>query len=114
MSDDRFLELDELYIFTSLSWLQQYFQTLIGSCTFTVLLLNRLLIVTSVLLVSLPRMKLVVSISLFGLPPSLVFLHMIIFTWCGCLNFFVYPYLLQWNSYFRTDLPLVLKTPKNV
>ena len=48
--------------------------------------LIRLLFVASVLLVPPPCMMLVVSISLFGINPSLVWLYIIISTWCGRLN----------------------------
>ena len=89
MIDDQFLELSELDLVPYLSWLQQYFQTLIGSCTVTDLVLNRLMIVAYVLMFSPPCMTLVVSISLVGLTPFLFCLHVIIFTWCRRLNFFV-------------------------
>ena len=53
------------------------------------MVLNQLLIFASVILVLPPHMTLVVSISLVGLTLSLVFLSIIIYTWCGSPNIFL-------------------------
>ena len=113
MSDYGLIELDELDLVPYISWWQQYFQALIGSCKFTDLVSNQLLIVTAVLLISPPCMTSVISFYLVDLTPSLVYLHMIIFTFCGRLFFWCIPIFFN-GIHISTLISLLLKMSKHI